>query len=166
MSKLRPDDPFARGRRIGGGCFREVYVAKHWPKTRVVKVCQEGDEDMNRAEWDIWQAAPREARKLLAPCYAISDDGKHLLMRRTRPPTIPDLWNFRVPAALNCDLHRLNMGKICGRVVIHDYAGWNSKDEAELRKLVQCLTDACVADYSRPDAINITDAERRQYGLA
>lgn len=166
-NELHPADPFAHDTYIGGGCFRNVYRSKHWPSSRVVKVAQGScDTDFNWNEWKLWQNAPKHIRILLAPCYAISDDGKFLLMRRTAPATLPELWNFRVPDALNNDLHRMNLGKVRGKVVIHDYGGWDRKSDDEMKKLLELLTAATQGEYSRPRAINITDAERRQYGLA
>lgn len=158
---------FQLGQYVGRGCFREVYASALWPSSRVVKVAYRDDNDFNRKEWAIWQLASNTARRFLAPCYAISDDGKYLLMRRTQPPTPKDVWYFRVPDALNEDLHRGNMGKLMGRLVIHDYGGRSNMNEAAIiKEILERIDAASPESYSRPQACRFTQEEIRQYGLA
>lgn len=110
------------GDRIGSGCYRDVYECLLDPSL-VVKVEKDVSCFHNVREWANWQElceAPAW-RKWVAPCEAISPQGKYLLQSRTKPVTLSALPE-KVPAFFT-DKKVGNWGRLPdGRVVCHDYA--------------------------------------------
>jgi hypothetical protein len=79
-----------RGRKLGEGGSRVVY-AIIGTRSVVLKVGKHSP-DSNRNEWRIWQTIAHSGRaRLFARCYAISCDGRYLLMERLRDLTDAEL---------------------------------------------------------------------------
>jgi hypothetical protein len=82
-----------------------------------------GSLQTNRDEYANYYTAPRSVRRILAQPYAISADGRYLLMARTSAATPTEISKHgRIPQCLQGDSHRGNFGWYCGRIVMHDYA--------------------------------------------
>jgi hypothetical protein len=106
------------GERLGWGVARTVYVFTQKP-SQVVKVEKPGNYQ-NVMEWETWKAVrDTKARRWFAPCHALSDDGRILIMERTTPQS-QDRYPVRMPAFL-CDFKYGNYGLLDGKIVCHDY---------------------------------------------
>lgn len=102
---------------IAEGCFRRVYVNPLKPDTVLKEEIHDG-KFCNVEEWAMWQEyREHELGKWLAPCMAISPNGRWLVQAKTR--TLMKLPE-RIPAIF-ADLKRENWGLYRGRPVCHDY---------------------------------------------
>lgn len=111
---------------IGGGCTREAYASRHDPR-KVVKVAKDSEGCLdNLREYRLWRQGVSAVKRHLARCYAVSRDGKLLLMERTEPPANDEqqrlLKETRWPRMLTSDAHGGNVGFVDERPVMHDYA--------------------------------------------
>lgn len=112
------------GEHLGSGTFRDVYeygLDKDW----VIKVENGDSEGDNWAEWRIWYAVKDRTdgtKDWFAPCSWISNDGKLLIQKRTKPlrtkyKKIPE----KIPSFFT-DIKDSNFGWIGNRLVCHDYS--------------------------------------------
>jgi len=100
------------------GVGRAVFEVNGNP-TMVVKVEDVSQSFQNVIEWEFWNTFRKEPiRKWLAPCLAISNQGRVLLQARTSPLRHGD--RVRVPEYFS-DLKCGNFGYLGTRVVCHDY---------------------------------------------
>lgn len=107
------------GDQIGEGIARRTYECKVDPKCVIKLEYAETRDFQNVAEWEMWQSAPTRLRPWLAPVWAISYDGRALLMARCEP--CPEhLYPKRLPRVLG-DMHGGNIGLYEGRPVAMDY---------------------------------------------
>lgn len=104
------------GELLGSGMSREVW-SFGLDEKYVIKFERPGSFQ-NVIEWNTWHdAAHSDASKWLAPCDRISNNGRILIQKRTKPATkFPD----RMPVFLT-DFKRTNYGMLNGRLVCHDY---------------------------------------------
>ena len=109
---------FLVGDEIGSGCYRTVYNLNH-DYDHVLKVEKDVRCFTNIREWETWNNAPPAVAKWLAPCYRISDNGRFLLQKRTKPIKFEEL-PAKCPAFLG-DRKTGNFGWYENRVVCHDY---------------------------------------------
>ena len=114
------------GDLIGEGCSRIVYECGY-AKSCVVKISKNIDRlsSDNILEWEIWQMVKfmnNDVSKWLAPCMKISDNGRILIQKKTKPLTDKQ-WNDlkELPRFLT-DVKRSNFGMYNGRICTHDYA--------------------------------------------
>lgn len=111
------------GKYLGSGAAREVYAYRPDP-TLVIKLETHRYSDaysyQNVNEYTTWSRLPTRYRKWLAPCVAISDDGRVLLQRRAERVRSNQLPT-RFPAWLGWDLKRRNWGLYRGKPVLVDY---------------------------------------------
>ena len=122
-----------RGRWLGSGVHREVYVCRQ-DETCVIKFETEAGNFSNILEWKFWQDM-KDCKKVadwLAPCVGISANGSILLQKRTMP-LAPDAYPIEIPKFLT-DTKRGNFGWLDGRVVCHDYASTIVNVNERLRK--------------------------------
>lgn len=103
---------------LGEGAFRKVYAHAQDPAL-VVKIEEGEGHFQNVIEWSVWQQAPADLRRWLAPCVAISPMGTVLMQRRCEPLRASELPP-RVPSILT-DLKISNWGLLDGRPVCLDY---------------------------------------------
>lgn len=114
------------GRRLGRGCFRQVFECKLLPDM-VVKV--EDDDGMrgfhNVFEQRFWDhhSHYEPVAQWLAPCEYLSPDGRLLIQKRARPIS-PEDMPATLPEFLS-DVKHDNFGKIDGRIVCVDYGMTN-----------------------------------------
>lgn len=107
------------GPKIGSGDTRDVFefgLNDDW----VIKV-EEGNTHNNVLEFELWHDAKLSNDGLkdwLAPCRALSNCGKFLLMDKTTPVL---RYPEKMPRCLN-DTHTANFGMIGDKFVCHDYA--------------------------------------------
>lgn len=125
------------GRLIGKGMTRCVYEFPITNDKYIVKVednTESGDRHFqNVREWNVWNdLKEHELGGWLAPCHWISESGKILIMRQTRPT---DRANYpdKIPAIFN-DVKFENFGMIGDRFVCHDYGIINFLKAAEAKK--------------------------------
>lgn len=110
---------FLCGDRLGEGMTREVF--RYRPcEDLVLKVEVFPDHFQNIAEWHTWKAVEEtKLAKWFAPCHAISECGRFLLMRYAEP-----LAAIKLPAevpAFFADLKPANWGSYKGHPVALDY---------------------------------------------
>lgn len=104
--------------KIGSGMSRQVYTGELFPDC-VTKVEAEG-RFQNVMEWETWRRVEHTAyAKWFAPCRWISDNGRVLVMEKTRP-AIESEFPEKIPVFLT-DTKRANFGVLNGRLVCHDY---------------------------------------------
>ncbi len=116
---------FLIGRKLGGGCTREVYVYAG-NEDFVVKIeTESSDMFQNVIEYDLWKDAQHhpDMRKWLAPCIRISPHGNYMIQERTMPVTLKELKKRIKMVPVWCaDLKDANWGRLPnGRIVCHDY---------------------------------------------
>lgn len=121
------------GKRLGGGCAREVFECK-LDKSLVIKVEVEAGSFQNIKEWDFWEHNQwdKDVKKWLAPCVAISDCGSVLLQKKVikaRDKEFPK----KLPTFLS-DIKKDNFGLLKGKFVCCDYGFINSKPSKVMRK--------------------------------
>lgn len=107
------------GDHIGSGMYRDVFEVK-FDDDLVIKVEKEGSY-CNTREWIVWNDTTEEKwSDWLAPCVAISENGKFLIQQKTKRiinKQLPD----KIPSFLD-DTHFDNWGIYKNRLVCHDYA--------------------------------------------
>lgn len=107
------------GKKIGSGCYRDVYHCK-LDYSLVVKIEKEEGEFHNIKEWNIWKELEYSPlKKWLAPCISISNDGKILIQKKIefgRKKEYPK----KVPAWFT-DVQPKNFGFIGKQLVCCDY---------------------------------------------
>ncbi|KAF5072876.1 hypothetical protein DSECCO2_197640 [anaerobic digester metagenome] len=114
------------GDLIAEGCSRIVYECAY-DDTCVVKISKDIDRlaSDNVLEWEIWQmvkSMTNDVPKWFAPCVKISDNGRILIQKKTKPLTDKQWENLKgVPRFLS-DVKRSNFGMYKGHVCSHDYA--------------------------------------------
>jgi len=109
---------------IGSGCSRDVYVYGLDPRW-VIKIAHSDQEGDNWIEWRIWHNVKHTTdgtKDWFAPCSWISENGRILIQKRTKPlysreKHIPE----KIPAYFT-DIKSDNFGWIGRRLVCHDYA--------------------------------------------
>lgn len=107
------------GDLLGEGIHRKVFAHRLDP-TLVIKAETGTFSHANMSEWDAWMAwGDAKEGRWLAPCVAISPQGRFLLQRRVQPVAVEDLPE-KVPTFLT-DLKRSNFGRYKGRIVCCDY---------------------------------------------
>lgn len=114
------------GDLIAEGCSRTVYECDY-DKSCVVKIHRDTEflPSDNILEWELWDMIKymdNEASKWFAPCVRISDNGRILIQKKTKPLTDKQ-WSqlSKVPSFLS-DIKRENFGMYKGHVCMHDYA--------------------------------------------
>jgi hypothetical protein len=107
------------GKKMGNGCFRDVYLCKI-DYSLVVKIEKENGEFHNIREWLVWKELEySELKKWFAPCIYISNDGKVLIQKKIefgRKKDYPD----KVPSFFT-DIQTHNFGFIGKQLVCCDY---------------------------------------------
>lgn len=105
----------------GTGMSRWVYTSEVFPDI-VIKIERRGKVFQNIVEYETWTHVEHTwAAQFFAPVVDISDCGRFLVMKRTKPVTMKTLRKTtRVPVFLS-DLKRTNYGLYKGRLVCHDY---------------------------------------------
>lgn len=123
------DDAFTLfcGNRLGGGMTRVVYEFGYGKSDFVIK-CEAGQGHQNSMEFAVWKTVSDEHKSLMrwfAPCTHISDFGRWLIQRRTRPVTIDELRKElpKVPAFFS-DMKVGNWGRLGKQIVCHDYGSY------------------------------------------
>lgn len=103
------------------GVHRHTYACA-FHSGLVIKVEQNKGQFANVKEWDFWQEWQfcHPVANWLAPCVAISPNGKFLLQRKTRPLKMSQLPK-ELPRFLT-DRKLANYGLLGNRVMCHDYA--------------------------------------------
>lgn len=107
------------GDPLAEGMDRVVFEHRQDPSLVVKIETRDGDLFQNVIEWVTWNDL-RETRfaKYLAPCHAISPNGRALVMTRVEP--LEEGRQVRLPSFLT-DLKVCNYGLLEGRVVACDY---------------------------------------------
>lgn len=126
------------GDYISEGCSRIVYECDY-DKTCVVKIAKKNSTrvpDDNILEWEIWnmiKGMTDETPKWFAPCVRISENGRVLIQKKTKPLTDKQWSNLiEIPSFIS-DAKRANFGMYNGHICSHDYAftifklGWSKK---------------------------------------
>lgn len=114
------------GDLINEGCSRVVYECDY-DKSCVVKIHKNVDRlpSDNILEWELWQMVKymdSDIRKWFAPCLKISENGRILIQKRTKPLTNKQWESLdKVPTYLS-DIKRSNFGMYKGSICMHDYA--------------------------------------------
>lgn len=120
------------GKRIGRGSGRDVYLHRTDPSL-VIKVATrrhtlqtEFSNGMhpNKYEVKVWTNMPKEYRGYFSPIVEYSKDRKYVVQKRTMEITEQewaDCPDAPVFAYLTKDPHRSNVGRLNGRIVLHDY---------------------------------------------
>lgn len=109
------------GDKLGSGIHRQVFSCRLRPELVVKVENAEWRYFANVYEQRIWDTAPKEVRKWLAPCEYLSPDGRILLQRRCDPVPI----DYKLPKMLpKCfsDIKISNFGILNGSLVCLDYA--------------------------------------------
>jgi len=116
------------GEYIGSGATRVVY--SYGPDPRYVVKIQDDETSGfdNVIEWSIWSLvenyqaeAYRDITRWFAPCKCISDNGRMLIQRKTKPiNSMADLPD-KIPNFFT-DIKPENFGLIGKNLVCHDYA--------------------------------------------
>ena len=109
------------GEHLGGGLHREVFVLAQDPRW-VVKLETSPEQGFqNVKEWEVWRDLQHHepSARWLAPCRAISPNGRVLIQARTQPMRSGGR-PLRVPAWC-ADVKEDNWGRYRGRPVMHDY---------------------------------------------
>lgn len=112
------------GKELGYGVYRQVF--KHeFDDTCVIKVERGGNKIFsNVREWAVWnEIKDTPFAKYFAPCVAISENGNVLIQRRTQIPQ-KKKYPQKMPAFFT-DFKYQNFGLYKGKLVCHDYAGFN-----------------------------------------
>ena len=114
------------GDLLSEGCSRIVYECGY-DESCVVKISKDIDRlsSDNVLEWEIWQMVKymnNDVPKWFAPCIKISDNGRILIQKKTKPLTDKQ-WNDlkELPRFLT-DVKRSNFGMYKGHICTHDYA--------------------------------------------
>ncbi|MFV0536812.1 MAG: hypothetical protein ACK5M3_05490 [Dysgonomonas sp.] len=114
------------GDLISEGCSRVVYECDY-DKSCVVKIHKDLDRlpSDNILEWELWENVKymnEKVSKWFAPCIRISENGRILIQKKTKPLTDKQ-WNrtIEVPVFLS-DIKRVNFGMYKGHICMHDYA--------------------------------------------
>ena len=107
------------GKRLGSGCYRDVYQCK-LDTSLVVKIEREEGEFHNIKEWNIWKELEySDLKKWLAPCYEISNDGKILIQQKIEFGRHKD-YPAKIPTFFT-DVQTKNFGFIGEQLVCCDY---------------------------------------------
>ena len=127
-----------RGKKLGSGLYRNVYVCKDDP-TLVIKILREPPKEKlkkfnvpkrynaNLMEWRVWQAVKdTDVAKYFCPCVRLTPEG-HLIMLRCdtnidiSESEFMEIEHLKVADART--IHKKsNLGRLDGRLVILDYA--------------------------------------------
>lgn len=107
------------GKKIGSGCYRDVYQCK-LDYSLVVKIEKDKGDFHNIREWQIWKEVEyTDNAKWFAPCVSISPDGKVLIQKKVEigrkkdyPEKIPEFFT---------DIQVPNFGFIGKQLVCLDY---------------------------------------------
>ena len=116
------------GDMIDEGCSRVVYEHEISPKKLVVKIERNSkfrSATDNIMEWHIWEIVQwldYDIKKWFAPCVRISNNGRILVQKRTRPLTLKEWDDLKEVPAFFTDVKRSNLGMYNGHVCFHDYA--------------------------------------------
>lgn len=128
---------FLTGKKLGSGCFRDVYKWKPDPSL-VLKVAK--DEDgrkynfMEHAIWEQVESTPHA--KWFAPAVRVSDCGKYLLMKKAKVAST--IHHKRKIPAFFGDTHCGNFGWIGKQFVCIDYGIVNLTKGFKLIKKTWC----------------------------
>ena len=111
---------FIAGDFIGEGVDRIVFKSQQH-KNCVVKI-EDVHPKSNMLEWEIWELVKHtDNAKWFAPCVELSNCGKILVQKETKPLTDEEWKDLKVPTFFT-DRKKSNFGKIGKQVVAHDYA--------------------------------------------
>ncbi len=106
---------------IGAGWHRCVFPYKNNPSLVVKIMHRHLSNRRNRMEWEIWNNAPENIKKWLAPCVSISDDGMYLVQQRGDP--VGDIPKDRPKEFFLYDMGAPeNWVEINGKVLLADYS--------------------------------------------
>lgn len=114
------------GNLISEGCSRIVYECGY-DKSCVVKIHKNVNRlpSDNILEWELWnmiKCMTNDVPKWFAPCVGISENGRILIQKKTKPLTDKQWENTtKIPTFLS-DVKRSNFGIYKGHICMHDYA--------------------------------------------
>jgi len=107
------------GKKLGEGCYRNVYQCK-LGYNLVVKVEKDEYDFHNIKEWNIWKEIEyADICKWFAPCYHISPNGKILIQEKVEFSRRKD-YPEKIPSFFT-DIQLANFGFIKDRFVCSDY---------------------------------------------
>lgn len=103
---------------LGSGMSREVW-AVGFDNKYVIKF-ERGRVFQNIKEWELWnEISATKQGKWLAPCINISENGRVLIMQRTKPAKT-EAYPEKMPEFLT-DFKYKNYGMFGKQLVCHDY---------------------------------------------